>query len=151
MSEFHGGNRIFYNRVPKCGSRGVLSTFRPLAAKLHYTFIESPIYSPHRLVNQSEVSIFLFKQKSVNNSTIYSLFSQMKLFLPVFSTNLCSFSNCTISGIHNPCPRGLESIIIEIFSGYFALFITSIPQLATNFESSGLKNKNFPLFNIVLI
>ena len=84
MSEFHGGNRIFYNRVPKCGSRGVLSTFRPLAAKLHYTFIEFPIYSPHRLVNQSEVSIFLFKQKSVKNSTIYSLFSQMKLFFTSF-------------------------------------------------------------------
>ena len=74
MSEFHGGNRIFYNRVPKCGSRGVLSTFRPLAAKLHYTFIESPIYSPHRLVNQSEVSIFVIYIK-----IRHSLYSEMKL------------------------------------------------------------------------
>ena len=36
FNHFNSCGRIFYNRVPKCGSRSVLSTVKILAGQLHY-------------------------------------------------------------------------------------------------------------------
>ena len=48
-------NRVFYNRVPKCGSRGVQAVIYKLSKQLHFKYMTSRVYSPHYLVNQTEV------------------------------------------------------------------------------------------------
>ena len=40
-------DRILYNRVPKCGSRTILSTFSHLATSLNFTMLSMPKWGPH--------------------------------------------------------------------------------------------------------
>ena len=44
LARFTRCQRVFYNRVPKCGSRTVLSTFKILARSLHFTVASSGRY-----------------------------------------------------------------------------------------------------------
>ena len=63
------GWRVIYNRVPKSGSRGVLETTALLSRELGYNYVNSKIYAPNYLFNDTEVKTGFFKY----NSLYYSL------------------------------------------------------------------------------
>ncbi|KAK2172773.1 hypothetical protein NP493_930g01012 [Ridgeia piscesae] len=73
LARFTRCQRVFYNRVPKCGSRTVLSTFKILARSLHFTVASSGRYGRRsHFGNVSLMDCFMDNVTKLQPPYIYS-------------------------------------------------------------------------------
>ena len=73
LARFTQCQRVFYNRVPKCGSRTVLSTFKILARALHYKVESVERYGRSSYIGNVSLMVSqLHRQRLIDGESITS-------------------------------------------------------------------------------
>lgn len=69
LKALHTCTRVFYNRVPKCGSRTVLSTFKTLARQHQYELLDEERWNNVNILNtyKLRVGYLRYSQLSLND------------------------------------------------------------------------------------
>ncbi|KAI0230267.1 hypothetical protein LSAT2_019348 [Lamellibrachia satsuma] len=73
LARFTQCQRVFYNRVPKCGSRTVLSTFKILARALHYKVESVERYGRSSYISNVSLMVSqLHRQRLIDGESVTS-------------------------------------------------------------------------------
>lgn len=136
LTRFTQCQRVFYNRVPKCGSRTVLSTFKILARSLHYTVAAVERYGRRsHFSNVSLMDCFMDNVTKLQPPFIYSQhvnyidFSRYGLQSPIY-----------INVIRDPLERLISHYYYNMYGSNSAPLATPRPSFNQSLDNCVAKD-----------